>query len=107
MADEDLIIYRHSGTDEGVSRDLAARTDTDARLDLDKRADLCAVSDLATVEVDQIGVGDVHTITKLDIAANRHLLVPWRGPDEGRPYCRTTGAECSKIQEFERELELT
>ena len=65
VADEDLVLERHSLADEGMGGDLAAGADGGALLDLDEGTDAAARPDLAPVEVHEVGMGDDDVIAKI------------------------------------------
>jgi hypothetical protein len=58
VADEDLVLDVDPLTDEGVRRNLAARSDRRVLLDLDERTDLRLIADRAAVEVDEVRMKD-------------------------------------------------
>ncbi len=59
VADEDVVLDRHTFADERVTRDLAAPPDGRVFLDLDERPDRRLIADLAAVEIDELRELDV------------------------------------------------
>ena len=88
----DLILDDDALANERVRRDLAARPNRRVLLDLDERADLGVRSDLATIEVDQGGVEDLHVLRQLDGVRNRGRTTSLSGGDAVRA---TWASQCS------------
>src|SRR4029453_8331651 len=72
VAHENLIVDDHSLADEGVRRYLAAGPDDRFLLDLDERADLRLVADCTSVEIDERGLDDAHTLPEANGIRNGH-----------------------------------
>ena len=70
-----ILIVRESSHYMSTSAN-AARPDLGAALNFDECADHCLVADHATIKVDELGLGNSHSLTELDVLANRHLNCP-------------------------------
>src|SRR6266516_3415259 len=75
-ADEDTVLDRHPGRDEGKGLDLDPATKHRSALYLDERGDLALGADLAAVHVHQLGVEDDDVLAQLDVGCDQ---------DSGRP----------------------
>src|SRR5438105_8490829 len=77
VTDEDFVFYCHSLANERVGRYLAARPDFCTGLNFDKGPDHGLVADDATVEVDELGLGNAYPLAELNVLANRHPVAPY------------------------------
>src|SRR5205085_1647086 len=83
VADEDFIFDADALADEGVARNLAARTHAHALLDFDEGADARLVADAAAVEVDEAVDSNVAAQDNVRSDAAelaRHQPAPGRSP---------------------------
>src|SRR5207237_8900753 len=77
LTDEDFGFYCPSLANERVGRYLAARPDFCTGLNFDKGPDHGLVADDATVEVDELGLGNAYPLAELNVLANRHPVAPY------------------------------
>ena len=72
MADKNVIFDGDSFTDESVRRNLAPAPNERIFLNLDEGADLGLVAHIATIEIDQISLEDLHSVAQENIGRNWH-----------------------------------
>src|SRR5581483_4844920 len=72
VANKDLILDSHAGTDEGVARDLAALADARVRLHFDESPDARVAADFASVKIHE--GGDPHAATQPHVGRDARLV---------------------------------
>ena len=75
-ADEDTVLDRHAGRDEGKGLHLDPPTKHRSALNLDERGDLALGADLAAVHVHQLGVEDNDVLAQLDVGCDQGRSPP-------------------------------